>query len=103
MPQHDSADRGGSSLLITGLAQYESLAGSLSLHDIWTGGSTAEMVITTFCIDALKPEVPGIVTTRGDPKFADYQSCNNQANKAAPNCTCAVVDEPRALTARAPS
>jgi hypothetical protein len=88
--QHDSADKGGSSLLLTALAQYEDILGGLALHDSWTGGSVADAVISTYCVDALKPVKPGTVTTRGSTDFADYQSCNNQPDKSAPNCSCAV-------------
>ena len=44
-----------------------------------------------FCIDALPPRMPRNDTTRGDPRFADYASCNNQPDKSASNCTCAVA------------
>jgi hypothetical protein len=91
LPQHDSADKGGSSLLITGLAQFEAIAGDLALHNSWTGGSVADAVISTYCVDALKPAKPGTVTTRGSTDFADYQSCNDQPDKSAPNCTCAIA------------
>eukprot|EP00040_Diaphanoeca_grandis_P041862 m.263656 g.263656 ORF g.263656 m.263656 type:complete len:440 (+) comp51514_c0_seq1:109-1428(+) len=88
---HDSADRAGSSLLLTVLAQYVALVGELPLHDSWLGSSSSDAVITTYCVDALKPPVPGNVTTRGSVNFADYLSCNNQADKSLPNCTCAVA------------
>ena len=90
---HDGADAAGSALLFTALAQYEYRMGDLSLQTSWTGGSTAELVLTTYCIEALRPEVPGNDTTRGDPRFADYQSCNNQADKTSATCSCAVATD----------
>jgi hypothetical protein len=89
--QHDGADIGGSVFLTTALAQFEYVAGSLALHDSWTGGSVSNSVNTAFCIDALKPDKPGTVTTRGSKLFSDYQSCNNQADKSQPVCSCALA------------
>lgn len=90
---HDGADAGGSMLLVTGLSQYEFYAGESSLYDSWLGASTSEMVISRYCIDAIKPDTPGTVTTRGDPNFADYVSCNNQVDKSSSNCSCAVFED----------
>ena len=92
---HDGADAAGSSLLLTGLAQYEHVAGDLALQSTWTGGGTTEMVISTFCVEALPPPLPGNDTTGGSADFADYQSCNNQPDKSAPTCGCAVAIDRR--------
>jgi len=90
---HDGADAGGSSLLVTGLAQFEFYASELALHGSWLGASTTQMVISRYCIDAIKPDTPGTVTTRGDPNFTDYVPCNNQADKTSSNCSCAVFQD----------
>ena len=90
---HDSADAAGLALLFTALAQYEYRMGDLVLQNSWTGGSTAQLVLTTYCIEALRPEVPGNDTTRGDPRFADYQSCNNQVDKTSASCSCVVATD----------
>ncbi len=87
---HDGADAAGSSLLLTALAQYEYHLGNLVLQDSWLGGSTSEVVLTAYCIEALRPAVPGNDTTGGDRNFADYLSCNNQADKTSATCSCAV-------------
>ena len=83
----------GSSLLLTALAQYEYLAGSSALHDSWLGGSVADAVLTSYCIEALVPDAPGNDTTYGSLDFADYTSCNNQADKSTPVCSCAVATD----------
>ena len=43
---HDTASLLGSSLLVTVLAQFESLEGTLALHDSWTGAATKDIAIT---------------------------------------------------------
>jgi hypothetical protein len=44
---HDGADPGGSSLLLTALSQFEAVGGSGLLKSSWLGGSTSEVVLTT--------------------------------------------------------
>ena len=87
---HDGADVGGSSLLVTIFGQLEFYEGELALRDSWTGGSTADMAITVYCVDALPPPTPGNDTARS-LVFADYLSCNNQADHSTSQCSCAVA------------
>lgn len=88
---HDGADAAGSSLLTTVLGQIEGVEGDLALHNAWIGGSTSEMTLTVYRVDALPPPRAGASTTRGDPRYADYASCNNQPDKSKADCTCAVA------------
>ena len=81
LDNHDAADKAGSSLLITTLAQYEALTGELVYHDAWIGTSMADVTLTAYCVDALVPATPGNDTTRGDSRFSDYVSCNNQVGQ----------------------
>ena len=86
---HDGADLAGSSLLVTVFAQIEFYKGELALRSTWTGGSTADMVVSVYCVDALPPPTRANDTT-DDPRFADYASCNNQPDPSMSRCACAV-------------
>ena len=93
MAAHDSGDLGGDAMLITGIAQYESLFGSGSLSATWLGLELESVAIQLGCVESLPPELPGNVTTGGDPSFTDYLSCNSVACGPYPGCGCtAAVD-----------
>merc|ERR1719265_1602727 len=47
-------------------------------------------LLTRYCVEVLAADVPGTVTTGGDPRFADYLSCGNGDDISDPQCTCDV-------------
>lgn len=77
-------------MLFTALTQYESVFGEGSLSQTWLGQSVMSTALTFFCVDALKSPDSGSSTTRTHVGFSDYMSCGNNADKSAPECSCAV-------------
>ena len=93
MAAHDSGDLLGDAGLITGIAQYEAMYGPGSLSGSWLGIELEAVAIQRGCIEALPPDLPGNVTTGGDPGFADYLSCNAVPCGPYPGCGCtAAID-----------
>lgn len=45
-------------------------------------------VFTLYCLEVLKVDVPNVITTGGDSRFADYLSCNDNHNATDPQCEC---------------
>ncbi|CAE8639924.1 unnamed protein product [Polarella glacialis] len=45
-----------------------------------------QATFTMFCVEVLLVKIPNTITTGGDDRFADYQSCNE--NPSAPECVC---------------
>ncbi|CAE8586352.1 unnamed protein product, partial [Polarella glacialis] len=49
-----------------------------------------QATFTMFCVEVLLVKIPNTITTGGDDRFADYQSCNQHVhdNPSAPECDC---------------
>mmetsp|Transcript_87224 Transcript_87224/g.157107 ORF Transcript_87224/g.157107 Transcript_87224/m.157107 type:complete len:410 (-) Transcript_87224:230-1459(-) len=45
---------------------------------------------TMYCVEVLSVKIPNTITTGGDDRFADYQSCNSDDpnDPSAPKCDC---------------